>query len=93
MWADVEIDGGGLFLCLRENISAPIPAPIHKSVSSQRSTDISHAISPSPQNAKNLRKDSRTRDPIPAGFRLCARPCIYVYYSTPIYLQQVFVVS
>jgi hypothetical protein len=40
-----------------------------------------------PQNAKNLRKDSRTRDPIPAGlrFRLCAVLVFYVYYPLDIY--------
>ena len=87
MWADVGNVGRGLFLCLRENISAPIPEPIHKSVSSQRTTGISTAISPSPQNAKNLRKDSRTRDPIPSGFRFGLRAVLvfYIYYPPDTY--------
>ena len=39
------------------------------------------------QNAKNLRKEPRARDPIPAGFRFRLRAVLvfYVYYPTDIY--------
>ena len=39
------------------------------------------------QNAKNLRKDSRARDPIPAGlrFRFARVLVFYVYYPLDIY--------